>query len=93
MAKWEYELANKLKSDVKRAKEKATNESTFFIGTVEQITPLIISIENGELMYEDADEEIIKTKAFASRTLHKGDSVICLPAEGLGTIVAIDLEG
>ena len=39
------------------------------------------------------EDEIIKTKTFASRTIKKGDSVICLPAEGLGAIVAIDLEG
>ena len=93
MAKWDYELANKLKSNNKKATEKATSDSTFFMGTIEQVYPLIISIEDGELMFEDAEDEIIKTLAFASRTYKKGASVICLPAEGLGAIVAVDLEG
>lgn len=91
MANWNYQLASKLKKENKKAENKATNKSTFFMGAIEQVIPLIISIENGELMYDE--DEIIKTKSFASRTLHKGDTVICLPAEGLGTIVAVDLEG
>ena len=91
MASWEHELAKKLKENTNKAKQKATNEATFFMGVIEQKIPLIISLENGDLMYEE--DEIIKTKTFASRTINKGDSVICLPAEGLGAIVAIDLEG
>ena len=91
MASWEHELAKKLKENTNKAKKKATNESTFFMGVIEQKSPLIISLESGDLMYEE--DEIIKTKTFASRTINKGDSVICLPAEGLGTIVAIDVEG
>ena len=93
MAKWDVELANKFKSNNKKAIEKATSDSTFFMGVIEQVYPLIISIEDGELMFEDAEDEIIKTLAFASRTYKKGVSVICLPAEGLGAIVAVDLEG
>ena len=91
MASWEHELAKKLKENTNKAKNKATNESTFFMGVVEQKTPLIISLESGDLMYEG--DEIIKTKTFASRTINKGDSVICLPSEDLGAIVAIDVEG
>ena len=91
MASWEHELAKKLKENTNKAKNKATNESRFFMGIIEQKNPLIISLESGDLMYEE--DEIIKTKTFTSRTINKGDSVICLPSEGLGTIVAIDLEG
>lgn len=91
MASWEHELAKKLKENTNKAKQKATNEATFFMGVIEQISPLIISLENGDLMYDA--EEIIKTKTFANRTIKKGNSVICLPSEDLGTIVAIDLEG
>lgn len=90
---WEHELAAKLKQKNTESKSKAISQSTPFIGTIEQKEPLIISIENGELMYEDAEEEILKTKLFASRDVKKGDSVICIPCDGMDEIIAIDLEG
>lgn len=93
MAKWEVELAKKLKSDNEQTQEAVMNQATFFTGTIEQVYPLVISLEGGELMYEDKEDEIIKTLTFAARTHKKGASVICLPAEGLDAIVALDLEG
>lgn len=90
---WEHDLAKKLKDKNSNVQSKAINQSTPFIGTIESVSPLIISIENGELMYEDNEDEIIKTKLFSGRTLHKNDSVVCLPCEGMTEIIVIDLEG
>lgn len=90
---WEYDLANKLKEKNDDMKSKSINQSTPFIGTVESVNPLIISIENGDLMYDETENEIIKTKLFTSRIVQKDDSVICLPCEGLTEIIIIDLEG
>lgn len=90
---WEHDLANKIKKINKASQIKSISQSTPFIGTVESEKPLIISIENGDLMYEESEDEIIKTKLFTSRTVKKGDSVVCLPCEGLTEIIAIDVEG
>lgn len=92
---WEHELAKHLKKENKRIKEKATADATVFIGTVENKNPLIISIEDGQLMYEEAEGEIIITKTFDSRrntaSFAVGDTVICLPTDGLASIVALDI--
>lgn len=93
---WEHQIAKALKQQNRKTKEKATSEATVFIGNVEQKNPLIISIEDGQLMFEESEDEIIFTKTFKARTqetsFSAGASVICLPTDGLQRIVAVEVR-
>lgn len=88
----EYDkLANSIKDYSKRRGAKAASAASATIGKIEQTTPLIISTENGEYLYEAEEDEIIMTKTFYNETKKKGDEVMVVPVGNLNTIAVIGL--
>lgn len=88
----EYDkLANSIKNYSKKRGAKAANAASASIGKIEKVKPLIISTENGEYLYEEAENEIIITKAFYSETKEKGNEVLVVPVGNLNTIAVIGL--
>ena len=88
----EYDkLANSIKDYSKNRGAKAASAASAAIGKIEQTTPLIISTENGEYLYEAEEDEIIMTRTFYNETKKKGDEVLVVPAGSLNTIAVIGL--
>lgn len=91
---WEHEMAQMIKSTGEHAKEKAIEDASVFVGTIEQISPLKISILGGEAMYEAEDDEIVQGRTFAklsSDIKRKGAQVIVIPVDSLDTIAVLDV--
>ena len=88
----EYDkLANSIKDYSKNRGAKAASAASATIGKIEQATPLIISTENGEYLYEAEEDEIIMTKTFYNETKKKGNEVLVVPVGNLNTIAVIGL--
>ena len=88
----EYDkLANSIKDYSKKRGAKAASAASATIGKIEQTTPLIISTENGEYLYEAEEDEIIMTKTFYNETKKKGNEVLVVPIGNLNTIAVIGL--
>ena len=88
----EYDkLANSIKDYSKKRGAKAASAASATIGKIEQTTPLIISTENGEYLYEAEEDEIIMTRNFHNETKKKGDEVMVVPVGNLNTIAVIGL--
>lgn len=92
---WEHEIAQMIKSTGDCAKEKAIEDASVSIGTIEQIDPLKISTLGGEGMYEA--DEIFQSRLFSgysSNIKKKGAQVIVMPIDDLDTIAVLDvIEG
>lgn len=89
---WEHEMAQMIKYTGEHAKEKAIEDASVSIGTIEQVNPLKISILDGEAMYED--DEIIQGRTFARLSKDvkkKGAGVIVIPVDNLDTIAVLDV--
>ena len=84
-------LAKDIKSYSKKRGAKAASAASATIGKIEQTTPLIISTENGEYLYEAEEDEIIMTKTFYNETKKKGNEVLVVPVGNLNTIAVIGL--
>ena len=84
-------LANSIKEKNKKRGAKAASAASATIGKIEQTTPLIISTENGEYLYEAEEDEIIMTKTFYNETKKKGNEVLVVPVGNLNTIAVIGL--
>ena len=88
----EYDkLANSIKDYSKKRGAKAASAASATIGKIEQTTPLIISTENGEYLYEAEEDEIIMTETFYNETKKKGNEVLVVPVGNLNTIAVIGL--
>lgn len=61
---WEYELAKKLKDGQKQVREKAVSDASFYIGTLESLSPVTVSAMGGEMMLY-AGENLYISKTFA----------------------------
>lgn len=59
---WEYEIANRIKNGERKAREKAISDASFYIGTLENLSPVTVSVLGGEAMYYAGDN------LFLSRT-------------------------
>ena len=59
---WEYEMAKRLKEETGRARSKAVEEASFFIGTIEKLFPLTVSAAGGELMYEEGTDLVVSQR-------------------------------
>ena len=60
----EYDkLANSIKDYSKNRGAKAASAASATIGKIEQTTPLIISTENGEYLYEAEEDEFFMTNS------------------------------
>lgn len=86
-----HKLANTIKGLSGKSKDHAVAEASGSKGVIESVNPLIITTYEGEIRYEEAEDEIIKSKTFAGRTKKKGDEVIVIPIESLDMIAVIDL--
>lgn len=94
---WNYELANKLKGESGKAREKAVSDASAFIGVVKQRMPLIVQITEEMIYYDD---DIIESYRFHELlrqnnpyTINVGDKVIVMPVNTLDTIAVIDKAG
>lgn len=90
---WEYDIAEKIKASGQTARQKAVEEASGYIGTIEQLSPLKISIMDGEAYYEGT-EEIYQSRTFYeydASVKKVGEKVIVLPIDGIDLIAVIDL--
>ena len=90
---WEYDIAEKIKTSGRTAREKAVEEASGYIGTIEQLSPLKISIMDGEAYYE-GPEEIYQSRTFCeygSDVKKVGAEVIIVPIDGIDLIAVIDV--
>lgn len=91
---WEHEMAQMIKSAGEHAKEKAIEDASVSIGTIEQVNPLKISTLGGEGMYEEDDDEIVQSRTFlrlSNDIKKKGAKVIVMPIDDLNTIAVLDV--
>ncbi len=93
---WNYELAQKLKKEMKNSKESAIDQACSCIGKIESTNPLVISAFGGEAMFDD--EQLILTRTFktyldSQGTKLKGKDVILAPAGSPTTVAVIDVVG
>lgn len=91
---WEHEMAQMIKYTGEHAKEKAIEDASVSIGTIEQVNPLKISTLGGEGMYEEDDDEIVQSRTFARLSndiKKKGAGVIVIPVDSLDTIAVLDV--
>lgn len=90
---WEYEIAENIKASGQTAREKAVEEASGYIGTIEQLSPLKISIMEGAAYYEGA-EEIYQSRTFyeyGADVKKVGAKVIIVPIDGTDLIAVIDV--
>lgn len=59
---WEYDLAKKLKDGQKKVREKAVNDASFYVGILENLSPITVSILGGEAMYYAGDNLYISKR-------------------------------
>lgn len=89
---WEYDLAKKMKEDQERARDKAIEEASGFIGKIERASPLKISILGGEVMYEKNEIFMSRTfKEYSASIRSTGKKVIVVPIDDLNTIAVLDV--
>lgn len=89
---WEYEMAAQMKADAEKAKASAVEDASTFIGKIEQIDPLKITIYDGAFIYEK--EEIFMSRTFArlsKEVVKVGARVLVTPIDSLDTIAVIDV--
>ncbi|MEG0430305.1 MAG: hypothetical protein RSA49_04300 [Anaerovoracaceae bacterium] len=84
-------LANMLKTQMTKKETSAITIASASIGVIEQINPLKISTYNGQIFYEEEENEIIKTKLFAAKEIKLGNKVLVVPVENIETIAVIDI--
>ena len=97
---WNKEFANKLKEKINKSQEVAITSASGFVGKIEKVNPLKVSVLNAELIYDN--EDIVRTNTFKAKQeitaeatkLKVGQNVLVLPIDGLDMIAIIDrLEG
>ncbi len=71
---WEEDIAKKLKEATYGAQRNAIDQSVMMVGTIESVSPLVISAFGGEGMYED--DEIVITRTFGQYFTAKKNCVI-----------------
>ncbi len=86
-----HKLAEDIKAFMRKSGNHAVADASGSKGVIESVNPLIITTYEGAIRYEEAEDEIIKSKLFAGRTKKKGDEVIVVPIESLDMIAVIDL--
>lgn len=90
---WEHTIAQAIKDSGDNARQTAVEDASAYIGKIEQLSPLIISLMEGEAMYE-GEEEITQSRTFYEYGADKkkvGTEVIVLPVNGIDTIAIIDV--
>lgn len=90
---WEHVIAGRIKETGKRAREQAVEDASAYIGKIENLNPLKISIMDGEGMYE-GNEEIYQSRTFyeyGTDIKKVGTEVIALPIDGIDLIAVIDV--
>ncbi len=91
---WEHEIAQRIKNSGRAAKEKAVEEASAYIGTIISVSPLKVSMIEGNATYEE--DEIIQSRTFqkyTTATKKEGVEVILLPVGDINTIAIIDIVG
>ena len=59
---WEYEFAKKIKTGERKAREKAVSDASFYIGVLENLSPVTVSIHGGEMMFYENNNLYISKK-------------------------------
>lgn len=93
---WNYELAQKLKQQMKNSKGSAIDQACSCVGKIESTNPLVISAFAGEAMFDD--EQLILTRTFknyleSQGTKLKSKDVILIPTGSPTTVTVIDVVG
>ncbi len=68
---WEAELAKALKDSTMSAENNAVDKAVMTVGTIESVSPLIVSAFDGEGMYMDEEGEIVITRTFSQYSTAK----------------------
>lgn len=90
---WEYDIAEKIKASGQTVRQKAVEEASGYIGKIERLSPIKISIMDGEAYYEGT-EEIYQSRTFyeyGSDIKKVGAEVIIVPIDGIDLIAVIDV--
>ena len=56
---WDYDVANAMKNRAKQAKEDAVGESSLSVGVIKKTDPITVSVEGGELMYNEGENLLV----------------------------------
>ena len=92
MQDWNQVLANRLKRGNEKLHQKAVEEATGFIGNLESIKPLKISIMDGLVQYDA--EDIFVTRNFEKIPAEEkvaGTKILVMPLDGLDSVVVVDI--
>lgn len=73
---WEAELAKALKDNTMGAENNAVGKAVMTVGTIESVSPLIVSAFDGEAIYMDEEGEIVITRTFSQYSTAKKNCVI-----------------
>lgn len=90
---WEHTIAQAIKDSGDKARQSAVEDASAYIGKIEKLSPLVISLMEGEAMYE-GKEEITQSRTFyeyGSDVKKVGADVIVMPVNGVDAIAVIDV--
>lgn len=92
MLDWHAQIAKELKRRNDESKEKAIEEASGFVGIIESVEPLVVSIMDGALMYEDDDLVVgFALSQYPEGEVRAGRKCIVLPVDGVTTVALIDI--
>ena len=92
MQDWNQVLANRLKKGNEKLHQKAVEEATGFIGILESVDPIKISIMDGLIQYDL--EDIFITRGFdkiPAEEKKAGVKVLVMPLDGLDSVAIVDI--
>lgn len=93
---WDIEVAKKIKEGAQKARDHAVSDASAYLGQIETVSPLKISILDGQAYYEDKEDEILLTDV-AKYSLDKlgakakGLACIVVPVNSLDIVAVIDV--
>lgn len=92
MLDWHAQIARELKNRNDDAQRKAVEEASGFIGTIESVDPIVVSIMGGALMYDEEDLTVAyAVTKYPAGELKAGRKCIVMPVDGLTTVALIDI--